>query len=318
MDARSVMHLDAKTREDVARETLAFLQFKSGPREDPEGMPDSISELRRRGGLEEDDLWDYLSREAQWVAGDRLRTKFDRISQGLRVMRAARPAKPDDDKVVAALGKAASATDAALARRRGRAFPISATSMMTMAKKHARTSSPAVVQTVAFSLLAFGTVSRTGELLALKKEDVLWGRRHAIIRLRRTKTRQNVLKMVPMTRGADCPTAWLRRHMSNLPPETDEMWLGHVNEYGLLPTNTRPLTRQPVSRAHLIEDIREVLGVYVTGHSFRRGAVVNLVRSGVPLTVIQALGTWASAETVLTYCEEAIRLAPELVALTMT
>lgn len=315
--ARSLIDLNYKTREDLARETLAFLRFKRDPREEPVDLPDSLVEIRQRGRLEEDDMWDYLSREAQWVAGERLRTKFERITQGLRVLRLARQPHPDDDKVIAALGKAASATDAALARKRGRAFPISAASVTRMAEKHARSGSPAVIQTVAFSLLCFGTVSRTAEVLALKKQDVLWGKRHAVLRLRSTKTRQNVLKMVPRTGEIDCPTEWLRRHTRNLPPQSDSMWAEHTNVYGLLASNTQALTGEPVRRAHLIEDIRELLGVYVTGHSFRRGAVVNLVRSGVPLTVIQALGTWASAETVLTYCEEAIRLAPEMVALTM-
>ncbi len=90
------------------------------------------------------------------------------------------------------------------------------------------------------------------------------------------------------------------------------LWRGHTNEVGLLGDNRRALLQTRTGRADLIEDIREVFGAYLTGHSFRRGAVVQLVEQGTPLTVIQALGTWSSAETVLAYCEEAVRLSPSL------
>ncbi len=315
MDSRSLIQLDAPTREDIARETWAYIAFASRPRETP-NLPLEVEEIRVRADIAADPLWDYISRETTHCAGARLKTKFKRIQLGLKAMRQARAAHHDDDAVVAALAKCADRLTHTLSRKKGRAFPIAAETVKQAAIRHKDTRSPAVAQAVTFGLLTFGTVSRSGEVLALTRDDVKWHRGWAMVRFRATKTRSNIVKMLPRTGEADCPTRWLERHVRTL-PEGQPLWRQHTNVVGALEHNRERLSLLQTNKAHLIEDIREIFGCYTTGHSFRRGAVVELIEQGVPLTVIQALGTWSSAETVLAYCEEAVRLSPRLTSLIM-
>ncbi len=236
-DARSLASLDKSTREDIARETWLYLRFAGDPVEDPQALPDDIREMREKYNLTTDPLWDYISREAVYCAGPRLQTKFRRITKGLRVLRHAREDNPDDEPVLKGLAKCADRSDAALGRKRGRAFPIAASTMRDVAKNNTSTTSPAVIQAIAFGLTTFGTVSRAGEVMELTRDDVKWHRGYAVVRLRATKTRTNIVKMLPRTDDRVCPTRWLRRHLQGLPPGPGPLCCGIGQVTGVLTTN---------------------------------------------------------------------------------
>ncbi|KAG9392779.1 hypothetical protein J8273_5923 [Carpediemonas membranifera] len=203
-------------KDDIARETTAYLTYARGARERP-SLPPALEKLWVVISLHGDLLWNYMMIEGQYCAGARVSTKFSRICKGLGAIGQPRGLHAEDQDVIRAIAKAASSTRGALERKQGRALPIEWRWIERSIRSYERCKhTPHLVQAVTIALLAFTTVSRLGEVLALRREDVLQVDGAIVLRFRTTKTRQNVLKAVPRTKTETCPTRWLVEHLKSV------------------------------------------------------------------------------------------------------
>ncbi len=309
------------TRDRVAMETAKYQFFRAI--DTAWAAQVIVNECRRRGmpdwlGRElqaildarpHDSLIHYLMGEVPFVAGEALAVKAANILLGLRCLGRPRAESEETTVVIRALARLAGRCPLTLDRRMGRAFPITLRTLMIAAHSTCL-SSPAAVQIIAFGMLAFSTVSRSGEVLALTLADVVKLERGYEIVVRWTKTRDRpMLKMVPdVGTGRDSPAWWLARHICNL-QGPGPLWRSHRADGRSLNSSRERLQEKQLSRGDLMADVQEAFGSENSGHSFRRGAAVHHVTTGTQMTILQALGGWNSRESVLHYCEEAVRLS---------
>ncbi|KAG9390152.1 hypothetical protein J8273_8192 [Carpediemonas membranifera] len=162
------------------------------------------------------------------------------------------------------------------------------------------------VQAFAFSLVAYSTTSRPGEIFGLTGGDVKpAGARGITIRIQATKTgRSNVLKLVPDVRGHPLsPARWLARHIQNLPQSdlNESIWRA--------PRVDGSLSSTPISFDLLGDYMAGVFHrVSIRAHGLRRGSAADLVLAGVSPYVVAAKGTWADINSMLRYIDDTMRL----------
>ena len=147
--------------------------------------------------------------------------------------------------------------------------------------------------------VAFVTMSRVGEVAALRIEDVT--REGSMIALRpktSAKTWKKLTKRVS-DKGGFRAAEVLREYREEAVAQGRATLFGGRKDK---PPETAEITR---TLRGLGERLGE--GMRLTSHSARKGAAVEAVLAGVPLPVVQALGGWKDLNTLQAYIGEAIR-----------
>ncbi len=158
----------------------------------------------------------------------------------------------------------------------------------------------------ALLLVAYDTLCRRSELVALRVEDVktrvINGVENTTILLRKSKTDQDAIGR------------WL--HLSKRTQHALNEWLNQLN------AETGPLFRGINSGQHIMQtlgagqinriykkiarvsEIDSDLAVKISGHSMRVEHAQDLVSSGASLPVIMSMGRWSKSDTVMRYVEQ--------------
>ena len=162
-------------------------------------------------------------------------------------------------------------------------------------------------QAVDVLLIAFVTMSRVGEIVALERENV--------------SPEGDKISIRPKT----CAKTWLR--LEKCVPNTRELRAAErLSSYReAAKREGRELLfpgrgKRPLETAAITAQLRRVsrklgIGRRITSHSARKGAAVEAVLKGVPLPVVQALGGWRDLNTLQAYIGEAVRKTTSLMQL---
>lgn len=148
-------------------------------------------------------------------------------------------------------------------------------------------------------LVAFGTMSRVGEVATLETNNVSVDGATISVRPKTgARTWQRLTKKVSSLHGLRAPERLRKRR---------EEALARGSKVLFPDRNGRPLSTGMVT-IHLKRLARK-LGVTgrISSHSARKGAAVEAVLAGVPLPVVQALGGWKDLNTLQAYIGEGLR-----------
>ncbi len=158
----------------------------------------------------------------------------------------------------------------------------------------------------ALLLVAYDTLCRRSELVALRVEDVrtkmINGVENTTILLRKSKTDQDAIGR------------WL--HLSKRTQVALNEWLNQLN------AETGPLFRGINSGQHIMQTLGagQINRIYkkiarvsridsdlagrISGHSMRVGHAQDLVSSGASLPIIMSMGRWSKSDSVMRYVEQ--------------
>ncbi|KAG9392152.1 hypothetical protein J8273_5131 [Carpediemonas membranifera] len=260
-------------------------------------------------GDDDDTLLWYMIGEVPFLAKDSLLTKEANIRDGMTALGEPIECPPLHRALIKACGRLAGRCPTSSQRRTGKAWPIARETLSQAAVQAGKSATPALTQAIAFGLVGFATISRSGEIRGLSTSDVERHGRDITITIRRSKTSDEpMLKLVPNVPGDDNPADWLARHMENLPDE-GPLWRSFEARDALIKDNRSSLMNRdhPWRRWEMSMDLEEVLRA--SGHSFRRGGAVHMMKLGVAPAVIQAIGGWKQLDSMQTYVSEAVRLS---------
>lgn len=153
-------------------------------------------------------------------------------------------------------------------------------------------------------IIAFATVSRVGEIVALNVENVAQDGSALSLRPKTgAKTWLRLTKRVTNGEGVDAADRLARWREEAAKQGRTGIF---ANKQGVYPT-TATITRR-------LKKVSSKVGIRtrVTAHSARKGAAVEAVLAGVPLPVIQALGGWKDLNTLQAYIGESVRRSTPL------
>lgn len=153
-------------------------------------------------------------------------------------------------------------------------------------------------------IIAFATVSRVGEIVALNVENVAEDGSALSLRPKTgAKTWLRLTKRVTNREEVDAADRLARWREEAAKQGKTGIF---TNRQGVYPT-TATITRR-------LKKVTEKVGVKtrVTAHSARKGAAVEAVLAGVPMPVIQALGGWKDLNTLQAYIGESVRRSTPL------
>lgn len=153
----------------------------------------------------------------------------------------------------------------------------------------------AMVTTGVFGLFRINelcAVKIAGKLKCIKNEDVIFQKDHAQIKLRSTKTKDHVVKVladIKDTKANPCGLLWSYSLTRTSSAKPDGPFF--IDQYG-----------KGVTRIMLIKFIRSILGKVFpninpkewNGASLRKGGATSAVRAGVQTDIIEKLGHWDS------------------------
>lgn len=182
-------------------------------------------------------------------------------------------------------------------------LPTSRLKTLTHLVERAKTTKLAKSERQALDIfvVAFVTMSRVGEIAALHVDEV--GRRGETVTIRpKTKARtwQKATKKVSNIGGLEAREI-LRDHREAA-RRKGRVWM--FTGKGDNPPETSTITRR-------LKELATKLGanIRISAHAARKGAAVEAVLAGIPLPVVQALGTWQDINTLQAYIGEAVRRA---------
>lgn len=154
-------------------------------------------------------------------------------------------------------------------------------------------------QAVDIFLVAFATMSRVGEVAALKVSDVApEGGTISIRPKMNAGTGLRLSKFVSNTHGLRAADKLKEYREAAMKRGKTYLFRGHSRK----PPETAAVTR-------LLRSTSTKLGMRerITSHSARKGAAVEALLAGVPLPVIQALGAWRDINSLQAYVGDSVR-----------
>ena len=154
-------------------------------------------------------------------------------------------------------------------------------------------------QAVDIFLVAFATMSRVGEVAALKVSDVSPEGDTISIRPKTSAgTGLRLTKLVSNTHGLEAADRLREYREAATKQGKTHLFRGR----GGKPPETAAVTR-------LLRAASTRLGMRerITSHSARKGAAVEALLAGVPLPVIQALGAWKDINSLQAYVGDSVR-----------
>ena len=157
----------------------------------------------------------------------------------------------------------------------------------------------------ALLLIAYDTLCRRSELVALRIEDVKTiitnGTEKTSILLRRSKTDQNAIgkKLHLNERAQKALKEWLERLRDDRGPLLRGVNRGQKITKALGAGQVNRIYKRIAARANLDEELIEK----ISGHSMRVGHAQDLVLSGASMPQIMSKGRWSKTDTVMRYVE---------------
>ena len=155
--------------------------------------------------------------------------------------------------------------------------------------------------------IAFVTVSRVKEILALKVKDVAPSGNMVRIRPKmKAKTWQRITKRVSNTKGLRAADMLFRYRELAVQEGRRKLFTGRDGKGLKTPTISIRL-----------KNAAQKLGfsIRLSAHSARKGAAVEAASRGIPFPVLQALGAWQNMDSVQSYIGEALRKTTPLMSL---
>ena len=161
--------------------------------------------------------------------------------------------------------------------------------------------SPWEKQAIDILLVAFATMSRVAEIIALTTRDVAADGHYISIRAKTyASTCQRHEKRVSNAQGL-YPTRVLRKQRA------EAILQGRSLLYSGRRGKDVPITSSEVTQALKRATKKLKMSCRITAHSGRKGAAVAVLLSGAPLVVIQSLGLWRCLDSLQAYLGGALR-----------
>jgi site-specific recombinase XerD len=158
----------------------------------------------------------------------------------------------------------------------------------------------------ALLLVAYDTLCRRSELIALRVEDVrtkvINGVENTSILLRKSKTDQDAIgRWLHLSKRTQLAlNEWLKQ----LNAETGPLFRGINSGQHIMQTLGAGQINRIYKKIARVSEIDSVLAGKISGHSMRVGHAQDLVSSGASLPIIMSMGRWSKSDTVMRYVEQ--------------
>ena len=158
----------------------------------------------------------------------------------------------------------------------------------------------------ALLLVAYDTLCRRSELVALRVEDVrtkmINGVENTTILLRKSKTDQDAIgRWLHLSKRTQLA---LNEWLNQLNAETGPLFRGINSGQHIMQTLGAGQINRIYKKIARVSEIDSVLAGKISGHSMRVGRAQDLVSSGASLPIIMSMGRWSKADTVMRYVEQ--------------
>jgi site-specific recombinase XerD len=158
----------------------------------------------------------------------------------------------------------------------------------------------------ALLLVAYDTLCRRSELVALRVEDVktkmINGLENTTILLRKSKTDQDAIgRWLHLSKRTQLAlNEWLKQ----LNAETGPLFRGINSGQHIMQTLGAGQINRIYKKIAMVSEIDSDLAGKISGHSMRVGHAQDLVSKGASLPVIMSMGRWSKSDTVMRYVEQ--------------
>ena len=158
----------------------------------------------------------------------------------------------------------------------------------------------------ALLLVAYDTLCRRSELVALRVEDVrtkmINGVENTTILLRKSKTDQDAIgRWLHLSKRTQLAlNEWLKQ----LNAETGPLFRGINSGQHIMQTLGAGQINRIYKKIARVSEIDSDLAGKISGHSMRVGHAQDLVSSGASLPIIMSMGRWSKSDTVMRYVEQ--------------
>lgn len=158
----------------------------------------------------------------------------------------------------------------------------------------------------ALLLVAYDTLCRRSELVALRVEDVrakvINGVENTSILLRKSKTDQDAIgRWLHLSKRTQLA---LNEWLQQLNAETGPLFRGINSGQHIMQTLGAGQINRIYKKIARVSEIDSVLAGKISGHSMRVGHAQDLVSSGASLPIIMSMGRWSKSDTVMRYVEQ--------------
>ena len=158
----------------------------------------------------------------------------------------------------------------------------------------------------ALLLVAYDTLCRRSELVALRVEDVktrvINGVENTTILLRKSKTDQDAIgRWLHFSKKAQLA---LHEWVNQLNAETGTLFRGINSGQHIMQTLGAGQINRIYKKIARVSEIDSDLAGKISGRSMRVGHALDLVSSGASLPVIMSMGRWSKTDTVMRYIEQ--------------
>ena len=158
----------------------------------------------------------------------------------------------------------------------------------------------------ALLLVAYNTLCRRSELVALRVEDVktrvINGEENTTILLRKSKTDQDAIgRWLHLSKRTQLAlNEWLKQLNAEMGP----VFRGISSSQHIMQTLGAGQINRIYKKIARVSEIDSVLAGKISGHSMRVGHAQDLVSSGASLPIIMSMGRWSKSDTVMRYVEQ--------------
>ena len=158
----------------------------------------------------------------------------------------------------------------------------------------------------ALLLVAYDTLCRRSELVALRVEDVrtrvINGAENTTILLRKSKTDQDAIgRWLHLSKRTQLA---LNEWLNQLNLETGPLFRGINSGQHIMQTLGAGQINRIYKKIARVSEIDSDLAGKISGHSMRVGHAQDLVSSGASLPIIMSMGRWSKSDTVMRYVEQ--------------
>lgn len=163
----------------------------------------------------------------------------------------------------------------------------------------------------ALLLVAYDTLCRRSELVALRVEDVrtkvINGVENTTILLRKSKADQDAIgRWLHLSKRTQLA---LNEWLQQLNAETGQLFRGINSSQHILQTLGAGQINRIYKKIARVSEIDSDLAGNISGHSMRVGHAQDLLRSGASLPIIMSMGRWSKSDTVMHYVEQTSQLS---------
>jgi site-specific recombinase XerD len=158
----------------------------------------------------------------------------------------------------------------------------------------------------ALLLVAYDTLCRRSELVALRVEDVrkkvINGEVNTTILLRKSKTDQDAIgRWLHLSKRTQLA---LNEWLQQLKAETGPLFRGVNSGQRIMQALGAGQINRIYKKIARVSEIDSDLAGKISGHSMRVGHAQDLVSSGASLPIIMSMGRWSKSDTVMRYVEQ--------------